>query len=205
MKKIFIYLAVIATMFSQGFAQYGETNYSKFLETFGVKAGVNISNLVANPADDKYSSTVNYPYLGLFTLTPIGKMFAFQGEFAYSVIGADYKLFQNSAPIAYPLGYINLAGLIRVYPLEELGVNLQAGLQYGYLIYAKSGDLDWLDNYKSSDFDILLGAGFETEFGLIIDVRYLMGLTNLLQYQNQYAYATLKNSAIQIQLGWIFQ
>lgn len=205
MKKFLIYLIALAAILSQGNAQYGGPNYSKFLETFGVKAGVNISNLIANPADDKYISTVNYPYIGLFNITPIGKMFAFQGEFAYSVIGADYNLFQNSDPIAYPLGYLNLAGLLKVYPLEQSGVNLHLGLQYGYLIYAKSGDLDWLDNYKSSDFDILLGAGFESEFGLTIDIRYLMGLTNLLQYQNQFAYATLKNSAIQIQLGWIFQ
>lgn len=202
MKRLsLLFLTFIFTynMFSQDLGGYEE-----YLEKFGVKIGVNNSYMIADPEDNKYISAVKFPYLGLFTASQLSKMFALQGELGYNLLGAEYDLFSNNDPIVYSLGYIALGALLKVYPVEQVGFNLGVGVQYQFLLFANQDDLDRLDSFKSSDFDILIGAGYNFDFGLLLELRYMYGLTNISNLYTNKTLANIKNSAIQIMTGWSF-
>ena len=200
MKKLLL-LLVFAGLVSSLYAQeYGYDDISNSMDKFGVKLGVNFANLNSNPDDANYEMATKFPSIGLVSEMNISKMFKLQGELGYSLLGSYYKSF--SLPIS--LGYINLAALMKVYPFDDMGVNAFLGLQYGYLVYAAHDDLDRLDQYKTSDFDLLVGLGYTFDMGLFIDFRYLLGFTNISNLQDIHYSNSIKNSAIQVQIGWLF-
>ena len=204
MKKILIlilFLGFSAPTFSQ---EFGYDDIASRTDHFGIKLGLNFSNLNANPDDPNYKTATKFPYLALLSTMKLSDMFLFQGEAGYNLLGANYDLYTNADPIKLSLGYITLGALMKAYFLQDIKLNVLLGIQYGYLIFAQQEDLDRLDNYKTSDFDLLAGIGYDFDFGLIIEMRYLLGLTNVTNLQDIHYSSSIKNSAIQLQFGWLF-
>ncbi len=202
-KLLFLLLAIILTapVIAQ---EYGYDNISNAMDKFGIKAGFNFSNISANPTDNNYQSAFRMPYLGIFSIMNISPSLKFQGELGYSKLGADYKLFQNGKPLSISLGYLSLGALLKAYIIQNSTINAGVGLQYGYLISASHDDLDRLDSYKSSDFDLLVELGYDFNTNLIFELRYLIGITNIANTHDIHFSTTKKNNAIQFHFGWLF-
>lgn len=204
MKKILLILFILAFSYQTKAQEYGFEDISETMNHFGVKLGLNIASLNPNPDDDNYESAVKFPYIGLISTMDINKMFTLQTELGYNLLGAKYQLFSNGEPLTISLGYITIGAIMKAYFIDNLGLNVNLGLQYGYMIYATHDDLDRLDQYKTSDFDLLVGLGYDFDIGFFVEARYLLGFTNISNLQDIHYSNSIKNNAIQIQVGWLF-
>lgn len=204
MKKLILILALFSFIVQLNAQEYGVEDIGKSMNKFGVKLGVNIANFSSNPTDTKYSSSTKFPYIGMLSKMNISKVFILQAEFGYNILGTDYDLYEGADPVNISLGYITIGAVMKAYFIRNNGFNVHLGLQYGYLIYGHQNDLDIMNNYKSSDFDLAAGVGYDFDFGMLVELRYLLGLTNVSNLQDIRFASIIKNRAIQLQLGWMF-
>lgn len=174
---------------------------------YGVKAGVNLSNMSNNMTFDpgfsmgtgfQIGALVNFhwgqrtesslPGTGLWGLQP-------EILFSNQVIksdGGDVKL-----------NYIKVPVMLKVYPLSRLSV--EVGPEFSYLISASPESMKVDDatvkvgDCKGFNLSAGVGVAYEFNFGLMVGARYSMGFTDLgknLKWKN--------NSNIQITAGWLF-
>ena len=133
----------------------------------GIKAGANFAN---TDIDDSESITAFHGgAYGLVKLANIG----IQPEILWSQQGAE---FDGLGELDF--SYVNIPVMLKFY--LPLGLNLQAGPQFGVLLNAENQDGDDLsDFYKSSDLSAALGAGWDAPFGLQFSARYVLGLSDI--------------------------
>lgn len=174
---------------------------------YGVKAGVNLSNMSNDMTFDpgfsmgtgfQVGALVNFhwgqrtesslPGTGLWGLQP-------EILFSNQVIksdGGDVKL-----------NYIKVPVMLKVYPLSRLSV--EVGPEFSYLISASPESMKVDDatvkvgDCKGFNLSAGVGVAYEFNFGLMVGARYSMGFTDLgknLKWKN--------NSNIQITAGWLF-
>lgn len=197
---------------------------------FGVKAGLNASELnTSSNQEATISGTTqklkNFPISGLnagiFVHIPVWKKWSFQPELVYSNQGAEGKPIRNyvvSASETYKLNYLNLPLLVQ-YKLP-LGFFAQTGPQIGYLLKGKINETivgaahtnhyNVKDQFKSTDFSWVFGAGYVSPINLGFDIRYNLGLNNINNATTAGMAAapvqsgTIKNSSLQIGIFYIF-
>ena len=174
---------------------------------YGVKAGVNLSNMSNDMTFDPdfsmgtgfhVGALVNFhwgqrtasslPGTGLWGLQP-------ELLFSNNVIkskGGDIKL-----------NYIKVPVMLKVYPLSALSIEI--GPEFSYLISSSPETVNLDDatvkvgDCKGFNFGAGVGAAYELDFGLMVGARYSMNFTDLgknLMWKN--------NSNIQISVGWLF-
>lgn len=185
MKKIFCIAVVIILSVSMVAAQ--QTH-------FGLKAGVNIASANVSPGSD-YNGKAGLHVGGLAHIH-LNKNFAIQPELVYSMQGGerddDRKL---------KLNYINIPLLVQY--MTDNGFRLQTGPQLGLLVSAKTklGDVEvnWKDNFSSTDFSWAFGAGYLFPEGFGVDARYNLGISDVWDAST----AKIKNSVFQ--LGVFYQ
>jgi hypothetical protein len=171
---------------------------------FGLKGGVNLSSLSIDDPDASYDSRTGF-HAGLFLRNKFDKvaiqpellLFTQNGAIKSSVLGTAQESFT----------YLSIPFLFKFYPV--LGLNLQAGPQFGFLLDGErkfdnglfDGKEDIKDHYKSSDIAVSFGAGYDFTFGLGIDVRYNLGIKDI----NDAANGEPVNSRVfLVSLGWNF-
>lgn len=154
-------VAVMAFVATTSFAQ----------TTFGVKAGLNISNIKVDGdgASASFDSKAGLA-IGGFAKFNLSDEFALQPELLFSQHGAKI------GDAKFNLNYISVPVMAKYY---FSGFNIQAGPQLGLLMSAKADDEDVKDSMKGMDFGINIGAGYDFEMGLGIDARYNVGLSNI--------------------------
>lgn len=174
---------------------------------YGVKAGVNLSNMSNDMTFDpafsmgmgfQAGALVNFhwgqrtasslPGTGLWGLQP---ELLFSNQVVKSD-GGDIKL-----------NYIKVPVMLKVYPLARLSV--EVGPEFSYLISSSpesvkvDGATVKVGDCKGFNLGAGVGAAYEFNFGLMVGARYSMGFTDLgknLKWKN--------NSNIQITVGWLF-
>ncbi len=144
---------------------------------FGAKVGLNISNVTGDIEDTK--SKVG-PLFGVFAFYSVSDKLAIQPELLYSMQGCKVDAYTGDGyeteEVKLHLDYLLVPIMVKFYPIT--GLSLQAGPQFGFLTRAKFDDEDLKDDVKKFDFALNLGAGYELENGLGIDLRYGFGLTD---------------------------
>ncbi|HEY3403400.1 MAG TPA: porin family protein [Ohtaekwangia sp.] len=155
--------------------------------SLGLKAGANISK-VDGISDAKNYTNFNAGVFGLFKLTKFG----IQPEVLYSGQGCKIDGVELKSV------YLNIPVMVKFY--LAAGFNIQAGPQYGILLSAEQDGEDIKDQLKSSDMSAAFGLGFDAPFGLVIDARYVMGLSDINNVDG--AADSYKNKVIQISLGY---
>ena len=174
---------------------------------YGVKAGVNLSNMSNDMTfDPGFSMGTGFQVGALVNLhwgqrtessLPGTGLWGLQPEILFSnqVIksdGGDVKL-----------NYIKVPVMLKVYPLSRLSV--EAGPEFSYLISTSPESLNVdeatvkVGDCKGFNFGAGIGAAYEFNFGLMVGARYSMGFSDLgknLKWKN--------NSNIQISAGWLF-
>lgn len=163
---------------------------------FGIKGGLNISNLIGDIQDTSIRTSV---HLGVLSEIIVSDHFSIQPEILYSgqgFSGRDTPGFSRSK-----YDYINLPVLAKIYVAEKLSV--EAGPQIGFLLSAKERTTDdniTIPNQKAVDFGLNLGLAYDLKNGVFFQSRYNLGLSNVNSgpTSNGVKYA---NSVIQLSVG----
>ncbi|MDR4954173.1 porin family protein [Chryseobacterium sp. ES2] len=206
MKKIFLGLALIAGTFA--FAQSTSTSTEATTPStssskikFGLKAGLNVSNL----SNMNMNSKAGF-YGGVFVNIPVAKDFSIQPEVLYSAVGAKEKGGSNAK---LNLEYLSVPVMFQYKALPNFYV--EAGPQFNFLIDArlkKSESTSLLKNgTQSFDFGIGLGAGYYITKNIGINVRYTAGLSDIVKTKYHYGYdreGSVRNGVFQVGVNYKF-
>lgn len=188
MKKIILTTAAI---FAFGLANAQEVK-------FGIKAGLNLSNLTGDSEDSKIK--VGFQVGGLVEIKASDK-FAIQPEIVYSMQGAKTDI--EGMDLKFDLSYLNVPVMAKYYVAD--GFSLEAGPQIGFLMSAKfkagGESLDVKDELKSTDFGMNVGAGYNITENINLGVRYTFGLSNINEDSED---GDVKNSNIAFAVAYKF-
>ncbi len=171
---------------------------------FGIKAGLNLTNLKVNDPDASYDSRSGF-HAGFFV----------REKFSKVAIQPELLLFTQSTDVSSTaLGnyqdrftYLSIPIMIKFYLVS--GLNIHAGPQFGFLLDGDrkysgplgQGSTDIKDYYKSSDISVSLGAGWDFPFGLCTDIRYNIGVQDINEASGG---EEAKSRVFQISAGWNF-
>jgi len=202
MKKIILSAMAV---FAFGFMNAQEVS-------FGAKAGLNIANLSGDVED---TESLMGLHVGAFAEINFSERFSFQPELLYSMQGAKMEESELGVTMEskLKLGYINLPLMVKFYAAENFF--LEAGPQVGFLMSAKSewetsgggaslsGDEDVKDDFKSIDFGLNFGLGYNFTENLSVGARYNLGLSNIADVDDSDDFK-INNSVIQVSVGYRF-
>ncbi len=195
MKKVFLAIAVVIG--------FGVSNAQSV--RYGVKAGLNVSNVSNLEADIDYGSRTAY-HLGAMAEIGLTRQFAVQPEILYSVQGVKAK--EGKATATLNLSYINVPVMAKYYVVN--GLSLEAGPQIGFLTTAQeklegvgeeSGTNDIKKYVKKVDFGLNFGASYDYQ-NFNLGVRYNLGLTDIAKERD--GGDANKNGVFQVSLGYFF-
>ncbi|WP_296149379.1 porin family protein [uncultured Flavobacterium sp.] len=211
MKKIIL---TVSAIFAMGVLNAQEIKY-------GVKAGLNLSTLTGDITDFTDVKSKAGFHVGGFVEFKFTDKFAIQPELLYSTQGAKSEFFDSddvtfqSEEDNYKLDYLNLPIMAKYYVAP--GFSIEAGPQIGFLLSAKnkydytssffgedlsdSGEEDVKDSFKSIDFGVNFGAGYEFTQNIFVQARYNLGLSNIADFDNDFE---IKNSVVQVSFGYKF-
>jgi hypothetical protein len=167
--------------------------------TFGVKGGLNLASLGGDIEDvDALTSF----HIGGFAQFEISEKFMIQPELLYSAQGAVNS---EESDLKIKLDYINLP-IMAKYMVAE-GFSLEGGPYVGFAINREAsfdGDsVDLDDEFKSLDYGVGLGAGYELDSGLMFSLRYNLGLANIADEFDGEDFS-INNNVLQVSVGYKF-
>lgn len=163
----------------------------------GIKFGYNIAS-VSFDGDSETGQRHGF-HAGFYTESFLSKSVALQIEILYSQQG--YEIKNNSGTFTQKLNYINLPLLFRAYPVDHFF--LEIGPQIGFALSHKEEfdssfnlfDTEQEFDPKNFDWGVNIGAGFKTDSGVSIGVRYHYGLGDI------YSQGNPQNRVLQFSLG----
>jgi Outer membrane protein beta-barrel domain len=197
MKTLFALLILMSAAFS-----------SQAQVAFGLKGGLNLSNLEVDDPQASYDSRTGY-HAGFFLRSTFDKV-AIQPELLLYTQSnqIDYASSSiNPGTVENDFTYLTIPVLLKFCIVS--GLNVHAGPQFGFLLDGEqkintslfTGTQDIKDNYKNSDVAISIGGGWDFPFGLSADVRYNIGVKDINNAANG---EETKSRVFLVSLGWNF-
>lgn len=203
MKKILTCLCMTTIVFCAG-AQ-PEKKQDRF--AWGIKAGFNSSNLHATPAKPGNSYKALTRIGGaVFMTIPVSHSFAVQPEMIYNPAGSSYSAtgFIN-INTKVSIDYLSIPILAKVMSRDN-SFGVYAGPQLSLLTGAKikyeNETEDIKESFKGTDFAVVAGIGYTFSAGLHLDMRYQLGLSNILKDPD--TGESMKNRSFSVTIGWLF-
>jgi hypothetical protein len=214
-----IIVVIVCTMTTELFAQ-----------NFGVKAGLNLSTMLAKDEDENYSDELKMNpgfHLGATLEFPITESFSFETGLLLSTKGfrmseeetyegetfkfdSKMNLFYLDIPLtakaSFDIGGAKIYGLFGPY----LGMGLSGKSKYEYSYNGETEteeeDIKWgsdedEDDLKRLDYGLILGAGLEIG-SVQIGLSYGLGLANISSYTDEDA--VLSNRVLGFSVGYKF-
>ena len=177
MKRIFLITVIVLSSI-----------ISKAQFSYGVEGGINFTGF----AGKRFETTMKNGFQGgIITELQLPILFGIEMDVRYSQKGA------NIADGKYKLEYLDVPVLFKFYTIKVL--SFQFGPQYSYLLNAKYADEKVKENYKSSDFALVAGLGFDLK-KLHANIRYNIGLTDVSDDDE----GKIRNRGFQISVGYWF-
>jgi hypothetical protein len=167
---------------------------------FGVKAGVNFTNMNSDSFSDNNTRTGFH--LGLLAEIPITNRFSIQPEVLYATQGTEADVIMlGSSPrtTEYKLDYIQVPLLAKIYLTESLSI--EAGPSFNFLVNEEIGGEE-TDLGSSFEFGGAIGASYKFIGGFFGDVRYINGFTDAFDSDNDTI--SIKNNGFQVGVGFMF-
>lgn len=182
------------------------TAWSQAQLSIGLKGGPNFASI-----DTKESAGANYKnrtgfHAGAFALIKLTKI-GIQPEILFSQQGSSVK-YSGQPNLESNFSYFNVPIILKLYTIA--GINIQAGPQFGFITAAEQ---EYFDNatqrvrtediknkLKGSDVSLALGLGWDLPFGLTVDGRYNLGLSDI----NDGGGESIKNQVWQVSIGYKF-
>lgn len=179
----------------------------------GLKAGLNISDVVVNDLEDAPPNfdTKLGMVGGVYFNYQFHKLFAVQPEVYYTMKGAKLKDDYNDMTLK--LSYVEIPVVLQfIVPLKDSPVKpiVFVGPSVGFNLTAKTEHndngniIDNKDNTKSTEISLVFGGGVSLPIGkneIGVDVRYNLGLSNISKAGSQ---GTIKNTSINFNLFYGF-
>ncbi len=196
-------------MIITAFAIFGYSNAQE--ASFGVKAGLNLANIVGDNTDGDMRYSFHF---GGIAEIPLSQDFVFGPEVLYSSQGIKNEFSEGSltSKSELKLNYIQIPLMFKYFIAD--GFSLDFGPQVGFLNSAKhyfdvsddgfssSGSDNVKKFYSGFDFGINGGLGYRLENGLFFQGRYNIGLANILDADSDGFKA--QNSVLQFSAGFMF-
>ncbi len=181
-------------------------SYGQAQVAFGLKGGLNLAKLDINQGASNIDNRTGF-HGGAFALIKLTKI-GIQPEILFSKQGATFKA--NTTDVEANFDYINVPVLLKLYLAG--GLNLQLGPQFGFLTTSEfvstTSGIKTTQDVKSLldkkyDMAVAAGIGWDLPFGVTLDARYNIGLSDV-QYKltTTSSPVTLKNQVIQISIGY---
>lgn len=176
--------------------------------SFGAKAGLN-SAKINYPGTIENPSNLTGINLGGVATYQLNKRFDLQAELTYNQLGyLEKDVVRNEVGEPVANGdmtcrhhYINLPVLVKFFPVR--GFNIQFGPQFGYMAGSKIKINGYTEpkkpDYNKFDFSLAAGIGYEFDFGLFLDARYMFGLTSTIRDMESW-----ENRAYSFSVGYRF-
>lgn len=154
---------------------------------FGIKGGVNFSNIYSTEVDD--DNVLTSFNAGIYGSFPVGDIISIQPELLYSRKGGElvYDNAIATGKTQFKLNYIEVPVLLKVNITDNLSVH--AGPYFSYLIGAEVNNdangsaADFDDAYDNDDFnkfDVGISGGIGYDFNSIgIGARYNYGFSTI--------------------------
>jgi hypothetical protein len=169
----------------------------------GAKTGLSYSNLIVDDESADYSYAIGY-HAGAFARYTFGDI-CLQTEVVVSNLAAKVESGNEELDISYR--YISIPVLMQYNVTPS--IQLAAGPQVGILCCMKSTfhpitrqpfvEQDYTKAYKKTDFGFQAGAGWESANGILIDLRYYYGLSDISDFDGV---ASTKNRWVQLSVGY---
>jgi hypothetical protein len=196
----------------------GTTAFSQIRFDVGLKGGLNFASVnTGATVAQNYSNRTGY-HFGAYAMVKFTK-FAIQPEIVFSRQGQTFTT-PSASNLEASFDYINIPIILKFYLIG--GLNLQAGPQFGFLSSAKGDLINKLNNTQlagqdlsnfvnSSDVSIGAGLGWDFPFGLNVNARYNIGLSDVNKYTGNTIPGNLtsslgtsesKNQVFQFSLGY---
>jgi hypothetical protein len=181
----------------------------------GVKGGLNFANFSLKTAEPPPFTFQNLqgPVVGLFFSLNLGFV-GIQPEIYYSRRGTQYEEV-DVGKLEYLLDYIEAPILLKlsVMPAGPIRPVLLAGPCFGYLVKATgkvtaegtSVSEDVIDMFYRTSISAVFGGGIEFKLPgvmLVADVRYNLGLNNILKEADTGEYVKNKGFAVLVGIGF---
>lgn len=202
MKKIILIIAVTVLIIP--------TAKSQEKIQFGVKGGVNFTNMTSNDYlyDEKFKTGL---YLGATVEIPLSKKISIQPEIVYSSQGIKGKAFVNypstlpgTMPIVnaeHKLDYIKIPVLAKLYLVKNF--SFEIGPSFNFLV----NDRFTSDSYTQTDlaekfeFGGVIGLSYKVKSNFFVNTNYLIGFSNTLEspFENS------KNYGFSAGIGYLFK
>ncbi len=181
MKTKILSIALLLGAMSTMNAQNGTSSQSNF----GVKGGYNLA--AVNYDGEGETGQRHGFHVGVYAESFISDSFSIQPELMYSQQGFE-ETYSNGGTFTQKLDYINLPVMLKAYPSKNFF--LEAGPQIGVAISHKeeyNGLFSGTREFEPNNFDwgMNLGAGFKTDGGISLGVRYHLGLGDIYDNNNK--------------------
>jgi hypothetical protein len=187
MKKITAVLLLVAISLYATAQETQTIVETKPTAKFGIKAGLNLSNLyVKDVKDENMKPGIN---LGVYAKVPITKFLSIQPELLYSMKGAQitYSNFLGTGKYRFNLNYLEIPVAVVINVASKLNIN--AGPYAAFLLSANVQDVDNngkingatelnKENFESFDYGLFGGAALDIG-NITIGARYNYGLKNI--------------------------
>lgn len=168
---------------------------------WGVKGGLNLTG-VTNLGDNTQTKTGFV--VGAFADYRFTDHFALSADVLYSRQGFSLGKNDDGVRTKARMNYLNVPILANYYIIGGLAV--KAGIQPGFLLNSKAvakkdGDTakTSVDGLSSADFSIPVGISYDCPFGIILEARYNIGVTNIVSEGG-----SSRNSVFSIMVGYRF-
>ena len=166
--------------------------------SFGLKAGVNVSNFVGGDFKDYETNALTSFHAGALVHWKFGQL-VLQPEVLFSNQGA--KLSKAGIDSTFKISYINIPVMLK-YEMTG-GFYLEGGPQVGLKI-SEDNPSPTIENFaKDGDLSIGLGLGYH-KTGLGIGGRYVIGISKVGDFDSANIDPDFKNGVIQLSLFYTF-
>ncbi len=168
--------------------------------TTGLKAGINISNFIGNLYNSSNSETLAGFHAGGYFNFKIARI-SLQTELLVSTAGAKLTDLQENENLK--ITYIAIPVMFRINPSKK-GFYFEAGPQASFKVNEKVSNANLQNFINTIDLSLGFGIGYQSKIGLGIDGRYLAGLSNVANF-NDNTTPNFKNGIIQLGLFYSFR
>ncbi len=179
------------------------------LTSKGIKVGLNFANVTGDTVEGELESKTGFA-LGGFIVLGITDNLGIRPEVLYSMKGykSELDFLETTVKSKFNLSYLEIPVLLQyTLPMEgSFKPNVFIGPALGIKLSAKDkveegpvGEEERdIENIRSTDFGLVLGAGAVLNDKITFDVRYNLGLTSIFDIPD----FDVKNQLISIMLGF---
>jgi hypothetical protein len=206
MKKLLFSFFIITFSATVAMGQITHMNHNSGMMKYGISGGLNIaSNNCVLETGEEGSADFAYGFVGnIFVEHPM--LTKLNVRFGIGVVmgGSDTEMSIDGDPTTFETRTVHLDFPIlakySVFGFGHHSVYALGGMNFGYLLSAKTNDVDMMDNMKKFDMGLLGGMGISMPVAshtIFIEAKYNFGLANTSNLEGE----ELKNRGIRLTAG----